>query len=103
MKYFGIKLNKFAKQNRNQIMQSFMFLQSEVQDPYILYAQRLLESPVLWDDVNKLWVVHSYKNCEAILNNGSAQIPAINDPRLNEYASAIINRLARLSNPPHHE
>jgi len=76
-------------------MQSVIFLHSEVQDPYAIYAQL---SPMYRDTVNQLWAVYSYDQCKAILTHPAAQIPAVNTDGLNEYALAIINHLARLSN-----
>ena len=39
-----------------------LFLQSEVPDPYQLYERILDESPVFWDNTNKLWAVYSHKS-----------------------------------------
>jgi len=84
-------------------MQSTIFLQSEVADPYKIYAQQLMGNPVVWDDVNNLWVVYSYEACEFILKNSCAQIPVTDNTGFNEYALAIKSKLTRLSNYPHHE
>jgi cytochrome P450 len=79
-------------------MQPAIFLQSEVQDPYAIYANFLKENPVYWDDANQLWAIWSYDQCKAILTHPAAQIPAINTTGLNDYAHTIISNLARLSN-----
>lgn len=84
-------------------MQSTIFLQSEVADPYKIYAQQLMENPVVWDNVNNLWAVYSYETCEFILKNSFAQISVTDNTGFNEYALAIKSKLTRLSNYPHHE
>lgn len=79
-------------------MQSAIFIQSTVQDPYEIYATFQQESPVYWDDVNQLWAIYSYDQCKAILTHPAAQIPAVQTTGLNDTAQAIISNLARLSN-----
>lgn len=79
-------------------MQPAIFLQSEVPDPYAIYANFLQENPLYWDDVNQLWAVYSYDQCKAILTHPAAHIPAISTGGLNDYALAVVNNLARLSN-----
>lgn len=76
-------------------MQSAIFLQSEVQDPYAIYAKL---KPMYWDDANQLWAIYSYDHCKAILTNPAAQIPPVNTTSLHDHALAIIGNLARLSN-----
>jgi hypothetical protein len=59
----------------------------------------LSTSPVFWDEKNKLWAIYSYADCRRILTDPSAQIPALNNRNLNEYALLISGKLARLNNP----
>jgi len=79
------------------------FLQSEVQDPFKLYRTMLADSPIYWDNENKLWTMYSYEYCKAILSDDMAHIPIVNKSGLNEYALSITNQLARLSNGMQHE
>jgi cytochrome P450 len=86
-------------------MNHTLFLQSEVHDPYAIYAEMLAAHPVFHDDVNNLWAVYSYSGCQQLLNNTGVAIPPQNPamlPLLNEFAAAILFNLVRLSNPPAH-
>src|SRR5258706_6237926 len=84
-------------------MNSAVFLQSDVSNPYEIYSQMLLSNPVFWDDKNKLWAIYSYVDCRRILTEPAARIPELNNKKLNEYALLISGKFARLSNPPHHQ
>src|SRR5256885_13997713 len=84
-------------------MKTSLFLQSEMKDPYKLYNEMLLNTPVLRDESNNLWVTYTYKNCETILTHSSMEIPGLNNKGLNEYALAIAERFARLRNVQEHE
>jgi cytochrome P450 len=84
-------------------MKSAIFLQSDVNNPYDIYSQMLSTSPVFWDDKNRLWAIYSYAGCRRILTESSAQVPALNNKNLNEYAMFISGKFARLNNPPHHQ
>ena len=86
-------------------MPATLFLQSDIQDPYGLYAGMLAENPVYWDEINHLWAIYSYKNCSAILTDKTAHIPPVNQnnkDRLSEHALLITGQLARLSNDAQH-
>jgi len=83
-------------------MNSAIFLQSDVNNPYSIYSQKLSSTPVFWDDKNKLWAIYSYSGCRRILTDPYAQIPALNNRNLNEYALLISGKFARLNNPPQH-
>jgi cytochrome P450 len=83
-------------------MKPVLFLQSEVENPYLIYKEMLLANPVYRDDANNIWAVYSYENCKSVLNNPLALIPPMNNAGLNEYALAIAGKLARFSNPPYH-
>src|SRR5438477_6813978 len=79
-----------------------LFRQSDVRDPYRIYAEQLLNNPVYWDDENKLWALYSYKACKEILSNPAALVPQVATEGLNDYALAITGGLVRLSNAPGH-
>lgn len=82
---------------------STLFLQSEIKNPYLLYQKMINESPVYWDESNKIWAVYSYEYCTQILNHKNAHIPVVSENNLNEYALKICRNLARLSNGIQHE
>ena len=84
-------------------MQTNLFLQSEVQDPYELYTKMLLENPVNWDRYDNLWAVYPYEYCVSVLKSSSTIIPPVSPQALNEYALLITGKLARLSNEIKHE
>lgn len=84
-------------------MTTTLFLQSDIQDPYKVYETMLSEAPVYWDHSDNLWAIYSYRACKAILNNPVAQIPDVSTEGLNEYASLITGKLARLNNGVAHE
>jgi cytochrome P450 len=87
-------------------MPTTLFLQSEIKDPYKLYETMLVDSPVYWDETNRLWAIYSYEDCKSILNNDSAHIPEINPNNkdgLNEHALLMTGYFVRLSNGIHHK
>jgi cytochrome P450 len=87
-------------------MNSTLFLQSDVSDPYLVYKKILQNNPVYWDDTNKIWAIYSYEDCVSILKNPKAEIPSINannEQKLNKKALEILNNLTRLSNGIQHE
>lgn len=87
-------------------MERVLFLQSEVADPYALYARRLKENPVLFCEADQAWAIHSWDACEAIFACADALIPVQGEMALaplNEAARMLINHFARLANPPRHE
>ena len=84
-------------------MTTTLFLQSEVQDPYKVYKTMHREAPVYWDHSANLWAIYSYEACKAVLGNPIAQIPAVSTDGLNEYASLIAGKLARINNGAGHE
>ncbi len=103
MKYRFVKLDNFVKKIN---MNSSLFLQSDVSDPYLLYENMRNKNAVYWDEPNKIWAIYSHKLCVEVLKNPKAQIPTINPDniqKLNEYALDILNNLARLSNGIQHE
>lgn len=87
-------------------MSSTLFLQSDTNNPYLIYKTMLEKHPVYWDEMNKIWAIYSYEDCISILKNPKAQIPAINpknEQKLNQYSLEIFNNLARLSNGIQHD
>ena len=87
-------------------MTSTLFLQSDSEDPFLLYKTMLENHPVYWDELNQIWAIYSYEDCISILKNPKAQIPAINQnnaQKLNKYSLEILNNLTRLSNGKQHE
>lgn len=83
-------------------MLSALFLHSDVQDPYSLYAGLLRDTPLRWDANTDLWAMYSYKHCKELLTSHSVEIPAVNKNGLNEYALLIADHLTRLSNGAQH-
>lgn len=85
---------------------SHLFLQSEVDDPFSIYQNRLLDDEILWDNYNQVWCAYRYDDVSYLLNHPEAGIPPFNSEeniQLNEIAAKIANRLARLNNLPIHE
>ncbi|MTH17163.1 cytochrome P450 [Flavobacterium sp. LC2016-01] len=87
-------------------MNSTLFLQSDVSNPYLIYKTMLQNNPVYWDESNKIWAIYSYEDCISILKNPQAEIPVVNqnnEQKLNQKALEILNNLTRLSNGIQHE
>lgn len=86
-------------------MMNSLFLQSDVADPYALYAGMRAAQPVYYDESNRIWAIYTYADCKRVLESGSAHIPEQNLatlPLLGDVASTLVASFARLSNPPHH-
>lgn len=86
-------------------MKNTLFLQSEIDDPYLFYAHMRRAHPVFRDEQNKLWTAYGYAQCQALLQNTQAHIPAQAPAAiasLHDAAATIIGNLVRLSNPPVH-
>ncbi|MFC7515586.1 cytochrome P450 [Herbaspirillum sp. GCM10030257] len=87
------------------IMSKVLFLQSEVTDPYPLYATRRAQQPVSWSPEDHVWAVYGYNECTALLQHPAAMIPPQHTEKnqaLNEAARMLVARLARVANPPVH-
>jgi cytochrome P450 len=56
-------------------MTNALFLQSDVADPYGIYARMLAAHPVYWDQANNIWAAYSYDACRFLLNSNLAEIP----------------------------
>jgi len=83
-----------------------LFLQSEVSDPYALYAEMRAAGPVHFDEENRIWAVYSHAACKRVLASSAARIPAQNPallPLMNVSSTALVNGFARLANPPRHD
>ncbi|KRB94031.1 cytochrome P450 [Noviherbaspirillum sp. Root189] len=86
------------------IMNKVLFLQSEVTDPYTLYAMRRVQ-PVCWSAEDHVWAVYGYKESTTLLQHPAAMIPPQHTEKnqaLNDAARMLVARLARLANPPAH-
>ena len=86
-------------------MQNVLFRQSEVQDPFAIYAQMLIEHPVYFDSANKIWAVYAYAACQQLLNAEFVYIPDPNQAvisQMSESAQSIARHLIRLQNSPRH-
>ncbi|MFT3827686.1 MAG: cytochrome P450 [Chitinophagaceae bacterium] len=83
-------------------MKTALFPQSEMQDPYAFYDEILANSPVWWDDVNKIWAVYPYDYCNSILNHPLTAIPPVSTAGFDPAALVIASNLVRLSNAPQH-
>ena len=82
-----------------------LFLQSEVADPYALYAEMRKHAPVCHDRENGIWAVYAHAACRQILESGMAHIPQQNPaslPSMNASSSTLADGFARLANPPRH-
>jgi len=87
-------------------MTSSLFLQSDTQNPYLIYKSMLDKNPVYWDETNKIWAIYSYEYCVEILKNDKVEIPFVNpnnEQKLNRHALIILRNLTRLSNGIQHE
>ncbi|WP_431242972.1 cytochrome P450 [Flavobacterium sp. P21] len=87
-------------------MTSTLFLQSDIENPYLNYKNMLQNNPVYWDETDKIWAIYSYEDCVAVLKNPKAEIPAVNpnnEQKLNKHAQKILTNLTRLSNGIQHE
>jgi cytochrome P450 len=86
-------------------MHNVLFLQSEVKDPYALYSKMLRDHPLYYDRSNYIWAVYSFDDCLSVLKNSTAYIPKNNKSFTTESieVKTILQNLARLSNPPHHD
>lgn len=87
-------------------MNSTLFLQSDISDPYFTYKIMLQNNPVYWDERNKIWAIYSYEDCVSILKNPKVAIPIVNpnnEQKLNKKSLEILNNLTRLSNGIQHE
>lgn len=83
-----------------------LFFQSDVENPYALYAQRLHHQPLAWDEQSQLWAAYGYDSCQQLLHHPSLAIP-VPAPLVAGEPSASVEsirgNLVRLSNPPRHE
>ena len=50
-------------------MQNPLSLQSDMDDPYAVYAQRVVENPVVYDPSNELWTIYLYEACRTVLTS----------------------------------
>lgn len=82
-----------------------LFLQSDIADPYALYADMRANHPVHFDEENRIWAVYTYAHCKRALEESNAHIPSQNaavQPSLNASSSTLLAHFARLANPPQH-
>lgn len=86
-------------------MMNALFLQSDIADPYALYAEMRASQPVVFDERNGIWAVYTYAACKRVLETGSAHIPALaaaSLPTMNTASQTLTAHFARLANPPRH-
>jgi cytochrome P450 len=81
------------------IMDNALFLQSEVVDPYAIYAA---QPPLRRDAGNALWAVYSHAACREVLLSDAFGIPPASLDGLGDTACMLVQHLVRLSNPPQH-
>ncbi|WP_420475649.1 cytochrome P450 [Noviherbaspirillum sp. ST9] len=80
-----------------------LFLQSDIADPYALYAEMRAGQPVVFDERNGIWAVYTHAMCKRVLENGTAHIPPLAAASLMNTASQTLTaHFARLANPPRH-
>ncbi|HJV80904.1 hypothetical protein [Noviherbaspirillum sp.] len=77
-------------------MDNILFLQSEVDDPYALYARMRADHPVCHDDRADMWAVYSHAGCKRILGASTAHIPAPETSALLSPPAAVLVVLAAL-------
>lgn len=82
--------------------ENLLFLQSDVADPYAIYQRLLAEQPVCRDARTGIWGVYSHAGCRQVLHATTAHIPELQRIGLNAPATALLNQLVRVSNPPIH-
>lgn len=80
-------------------MDNTLFLQSEVIDPYAVYAA---QPPIRRDAGNALWAAYSHAACREVLLSDAFDIPPVSHEGLGEAGCILVHRLARLANPPRH-
>ncbi|RNL88764.1 cytochrome P450 [Sinomicrobium pectinilyticum] len=81
------------------------FLQSEEEDPFLLYRKMRSKNPVYRDEINGVWAIYGYKDCLSVLQNSTATIPQVHsdaEEMCDRYTRIIRENLARRSNPPQH-
>ncbi|WP_334190876.1 cytochrome P450 [Noviherbaspirillum sp.] len=86
-------------------MTDTLFLQSDVPDPFGVYAHKLARHPVHRDEGSRLWAVYSHAACKALLQSDAAHIPpqpAAMLETMNPHTALLAAKLARLANPPMH-
>lgn len=83
-------------------MDNTLFLQSEVADPYTLYAAQSVLQPIRWDAGNGIWAVYSHAACREVLSSDVFAIPPASREGLCPSADILLRNLVRLSNPPQH-
>jgi cytochrome P450 len=86
-------------------MTNTLFLQSNVANPYALYAEMRAHHPVYFDEGNGVWAVYTHALCKRVLETRSAHIPRQAEASrkwMNASSQTLTAHFARLSNPPHH-
>jgi len=86
-------------------MTNTLFLQSDVADPFTLYAEMRARRPVFFDERNGIWAVYTHALCKRVLETGSAHIPdqaAASAALTNASSQTLMAYFARLANPPRH-
>ncbi|RJG07447.1 cytochrome P450 [Noviherbaspirillum cavernae] len=82
-----------------------LFLQSEVQDPYAIYAEMLATQPVFRDERNGILALYAYDACKRVLDSTRADIPRPGNTMahpMSARAATLADNLVRLANPPLH-
>ncbi|MGS2740256.1 cytochrome P450 [Sinomicrobium sp. M5D2P17] len=82
------------------------FLQSEVENPFLLYERMRSKNPVYRDEINGVWAIYGYKNCLYVLENSRVKIPQSysgTEGSCSSYTRIIRENLARRSNLPQHQ
>ncbi|RJF99825.1 cytochrome P450 [Noviherbaspirillum saxi] len=86
-------------------MKKALFLQSDVADPYVVYAKQRQHHSIVWNETDSLWAVYSHAACTSLLQDASAWIPPQHADRnrlLKDAGRMLVAHLARLANPPAH-
>jgi len=86
-------------------MTNTLFLQSDVADPYAVYAEMRARHPVYFDECNGIWAIYTHALCKRVLETGSAHIPRQADASrkwMNASSQTLTAHFARLANPPGH-
>ncbi|HEY8608540.1 MAG TPA: cytochrome P450 [Noviherbaspirillum sp.] len=83
-------------------MDSPLFLQSAVADPFARYARNLSAGAAHYDASTRTWAVYSHAGCRAVLEASAAEIPGAALDGLEGTAARLGRHLVRLANPPAH-
>lgn len=85
-------------------MENILFLQSDVEDPYKIYEEKLAQSAIYYDNNNRIWGIYRFNDCQRLLTDRHTSVPTVSNQNnlASEKIRTLVNGLARLGNPPSH-